>query len=535
MRLWLLLALLIAPVLLPAVDAEVRAGSITMSPPNPSTNTPVTICFDIRNTGAQTIRFAVGYAPAGYVYNCNTVNQINWVLSDYGAYRGTNLTISGTASTVTSNNYTDVQGPSSGINGGTTSGSNWKQVCFDTHIPPEFSGDYQLVIVPNRDGIGLSSRSCGSCQQASNAASFGYLGFTVTGTPLYKLDLEVCNAGSTASEMRWRYRVTNYGESGVRLTNISMRYCFYDTNTCLEAQGSSNAQAYLPGGGSYCNTYNPADQYSFEQFSMVDCGQDGRANQCYNYTIAGGPISQSMPYYIPPAGGNIRAQDPPIWFRFCGSPTWDTSDDYSNLTLAPSCGSGWSSLPRVALYNEGALVCEWESAADTDPASGVPHCGSVSGCNNCPPGSIPNLARNATGPSNVVCLPILSPTPTPGLQLTKTADRATATIGETVTFSIAWVNDSSSTLAMVIWDTVPSHTTYVGCATPVGSCGISGSVVSWDLGNRPAGSSGTVTFWAVVSSYPFAPGWLDQRLALGPPAPRSRELQLGLWDPLNLP
>lgn len=530
----LLAVLAVLPALLPAVDAEVRPGSVTMTPPNPGTDTDVTICFDIRNTGGQTIRFAVGYADAGYVYNCNTVNQINWLLSDDGVYRGGGLTISGTAQTVTSNNFTDVQGPNNGINGGTTTGSNWKQVCFQTHIPPELSGNYQLVVVPNRDGLSLSSRACGMCQQANNAASFGYLGFTVTGTPLIKLDLELCNAGSTASEMRWRYRVTNHGESGIRVTNLSMRYCFYDTNTCLEAQSSSNAQMYLPGGTSYCNTYNPSDQYSFDQFPMVDCGADGRANQCYNYTIAGGPISQSMPYFVPPNAGYLQAGDPPIWFRFCGSPPWNSSDDYSNLTYAPNCGSGWSSLPRVALYNQGQLVCEWESNTNNDPNSGVPHCGSTGGCNNCPQGSVPNVARNSSGPSNVVCLPIHSPTPTPGLQLTKTADRATATIGETITFSIAWVNDSSAARTMVIWDTVPAHLTYVGCATPVGTCSQAGGIVTWNLGSRPAGSSGMVTFWAVVSSYPWLPDWMERRLALGPPAPRSRELHLGLWQPLRV-
>ncbi len=528
---WMLALLFALPLALRAVDSEVRAGSITMSPSNPTTNSDVTICFDIRNTGGQTIHFAVGFADSGYTWSCNTTNQVNWVLDERGVYRGGSLTISGTAQATTSNNYTDVQGPNGGINAGTTAGSNWKQVCFQTHIPPEFSGNYQLVILPGRDGISAKANSCGSCEQANNAASFGYLPFTVSGTPLIRLNLEVCNAGTcTTGAICWQYRVTNHGEAGVRITGLDMKFCYYDTNYNWEAQGSSNAQAYLPGGGSYCNTYNPSEQYSFTNFSTVDCGADGRANQCYNYTIRGGPVQQSMPYFVAPNGGYLQSQSPPIWFRPIPNVLPTQTDDYANLLSAPACGSGWSSLPRIALYNQGSLVCEWSSSVNTDVNSGVPHCGSSSGCNNCPTGTIPNLARNATGPSNVVCLPVYSPTPTPVMQLTKTADRSTAVPGDTVTFSIAWANNASAARTMVIWDTIPANLTYVGCSN---ACSVSGGVITWNLGSQAAGASGTVRFWAVVSGYPFAPPWRDRELAILAPAPRSRELLLGLWAPLQ--
>lgn len=529
MKPWLFLSLaLILPLGLRAQDAEVRPGSITMTPSNPTTNTDVTICFDIRNSSGQNISFGVGFAAAGYTWSCNTANQINWVLDERGVYRGGSLTLSGTAQATSSNNFTDVRGPNGGINGGTTASSNWKQVCFQTHIPPEFSGDYTVVILPNRDGIGFQASACGSCQNANNAASVGYLPFTVSGVPLVKLNLEVCNAGSTSSEIRWEYRVTNWGESGVRVTGFDMKYCFYDTNTCLEAQGSSNAQMYFPDNSGYCNTYNPTDQYSFEQFSTVDCGSDGKANQCYHYTISGGPISQSMPYFVPPDGGYIQSQSPPIWFRFCGSPPWNTSDDYSNLTAAPACGTGWSSLPRVALYNQGSLVCEWDSSSSNDASTGVPYCGSTGGCNDCPAGSVSNLARNQSGPSNVVCLSIVSPTPTPGMQLTKTADKSTASIGDTITYSIAWVNNANSNQAMVIWDTVPANVTYLGCDN---GCSLSGGVLTWSLGSKAPGASGVVKFWAVVNSYPMLPGAPSQSVAWFDPEPEQRLWQFNARRP----
>jgi uncharacterized repeat protein (TIGR01451 family) len=525
---WLLPLLLALPVLAAANDTEIR--NVTMSPASPATNSDVTICFDVRNTGGATSYVSVGFADSGYVFNCNTVNQVNWVLDDRGVYRGGSLTVSGTSQAVTSNNYTDVVGPNGGVNVGTTTGTNWKQVCIQTHIPPEFSGNYTVIVAPSRDGLSELDLTCGTCQQANTAASFGYTNFTVTGSPLVKLNLEVCNAGAcTTGAICWEYKVTNWGESGVRVTGLAMKFCYYDTNYNWEAQGSSNAQAYLPSGATYCNTYNPSEQYSFTNFSTVDCGPDGKANQCYNYTIKGGPINQSMPYYDPPAGGSLQSQSPPIWFRPIPNVLPTTTDDYANLNNAATCGSGWSSIPHIALYNNGSLVCEWSSSVSTDNSTGVPHCGSTGGCNNCPAGGVSNMARNSTGPSNVVCLNIYSPTPTPVMQLTKVADRAVGLLGDTITYTITWKNNASAARTMTIWDTVPFNTTYVGCNN---ACTQSGGVVTWNLGSQAAGATGTVQFWVTVSALPYLPGWLEQRQALAPPAPRSRELMLGLWSPL---
>jgi uncharacterized repeat protein (TIGR01451 family) len=403
-------------------------------------------------------------------------------------------------------------------------------VAIPVKIPPEFSGNYTAVVIGNRDGIGLQSSSCGSC--VTGATSLATTGFTATGTALNKLNLEVCNDGTSSTEIRYQYKVTNWGESGVRITNLDIKYCYYDTDPSWCAQASSNAQMHVSSGSNYCNTYNPSGQYSFEQFSTVDCGSDGKANQCYHYTLGGGPVSQSMPYFVPPGGGYLQSGSPAIYFRRCNVTTINTSDDYANLSTAPNCGSGWSSQPRLALYNAGSLACEWSSNSSTDPNTGVPYCGSTGGCNNCPTGSVPNAARNSSGNSNVVCLAIYSPTPTPVMQLTKVADKAVGSLGDSITYTITWQNNASAARTMTVWDTVPANTTYVGCNAPVGTCSQSGGLVTWNLGSQAAGSSGSVTFWVTISALPFHPV-APESMQAALPAPRSRELLQGLWDPFH--
>lgn len=528
----LLLLLLASAAGLRANDTEIQ--NVTMSPPNPATNTDVVICFQARNTGGGNIRFSVGYGPSGYVESCTTTNQINWLLDDAGVYRGGSLTVNGSPVAVTSNNQTDLVGPGNGINGGTS--TTWETICFQTHIPPELSGNYELVVVPNRDGIGLIDQACGTCQQANNAASFGYLSFNVSGTAFVRLNLQVCNAGTcTTNAICFEYQVINYGESGVRLTGLDIKFCFYDPDTAWCAQASSNTSTYYANGTKMCNTYNPGDQFSFQWFSTVDCGTAGKTNGCYHYTLSGGPISQSMPYFVPPNGGYTQSESPALWFRHCDGSAHGTSSDFSNLASAASCGSGWSSVPSITLWNNGQLVCEYSSSSSTDQKSGVPHCGSTSGCNDCPTGAINNMAMNAWGNSNVVCVavysPTVTPTPsvTPAMALTKTASKNIATIGDVVTFCIAWKNDASASKAMLIWDSIPANISYIGADNG----GLAaGTTVSWNLGTQASGASGQVCFWGTVSSYPYLPDLLERETA---DAPREDALEpfRGLWGPLH--
>ena len=88
------------------------------------------------------------------------------------------------------------------------------------------------------------------------------------------------------------------------------------------------------------------------------------------------------------------------------------------------------------------------------------------------------------------------------MELTKSASVYSVTIGDTITYSINWTNDSNATVTINIWDTISSAITYQGCDN---ACSVAGSVVSWSLAGKTAGSWGIVKFWGVVSAYPWLP------------------------------
>jgi uncharacterized repeat protein (TIGR01451 family) len=87
--------------------------------------------------------------------------------------------------------------------------------------------------------------------------------------------------------------------------------------------------------------------------------------------------------------------------------------------------------------------------------------------------------------------------------ITKTANVTQAGVGQTITFSITYCNTGPSTIrSYQIWDTRPARMSYVGCNGGT-SCGISGSLITWNLGDvAPVGAGscpqGTVRWWGVV-------------------------------------
>ena len=90
-------------------------------------------------------------------------------------------------------------------------------------------------------------------------------------------------------------------------------------------------------------------------------------------------------------------------------------------------------------------------------------------------------------------------TATPLMALHKTVNTGVATFGDTLTYCLNWSNDSSASVNMLLWDTLPSVLTYVGCN---GGCTAAGNYVNWNLGAKASGSSGQVCVWAKITGYP---------------------------------
>jgi len=95
--------------------------------------------------------------------------------------------------------------------------------------------------------------------------------------------------------------------------------------------------------------------------------------------------------------------------------------------------------------------------------------------------------------------PAPTATPTPRMPLVKTVDRSVATLGDTLTYCVAWSNDSAVAQPMVITDALATALVFVGGApAPLQS----GQLLTWNLGMVAPGSSGQVCFGARVAGYP---------------------------------
>jgi uncharacterized repeat protein (TIGR01451 family) len=192
---------------------------------------------------------------------------------------------------------------------------------------------------------------------------------------------------------------------------------------------------------------------------------------------------------------------------YCGT-CWDTNCTVPNDASArPWWDPNWVN-PNPALYFAAAAVYIPISPFLTrlnDPLTGLP--------------MDPISYNTAAGPDSgngcvyfsydvplgpqISMTPTQTPTrtPTPPVNIAKSASRATANVGDTITFTITYQNNSSFAISNFrIWDTVPGA---VSVQSILDGGSQAGGIVSWTIANVPAGGSGTVRWVAVVSAYPF--------------------------------
>lgn len=112
------------------------------------------------------------------------------------------------------------------------------------------------------------------------------------------------------------------------------------------------------------------------------------------------------------------------------------------------------------------------------------------------------FSYSATLGPQMTMTPTPSPTVTrtPVINMTKSSSTATAYVGDTITFSISYTNvGPMAANNFFVWDSVPA---VVSVISVLDGGTNSGGIVSWNLGNVPAGSSGVVRWVARVASYP---------------------------------
>jgi uncharacterized repeat protein (TIGR01451 family) len=87
------------------------------------------------------------------------------------------------------------------------------------------------------------------------------------------------------------------------------------------------------------------------------------------------------------------------------------------------------------------------------------------------------------------------------LRIAKSVDRATANVGDTLTWTVIATNDGPSTATgVVVTDDLPTGTTLQSRTSTQGSCSVAGAQVICAIGSLASGASATVTLTATVNT-----------------------------------
>ena len=93
------------------------------------------------------------------------------------------------------------------------------------------------------------------------------------------------------------------------------------------------------------------------------------------------------------------------------------------------------------------------------------------------------------------------------VSLVKSINKTVFTLGETVTYCIAWSNTGTAAVNISIWDTLNPVLTYVGSDNGGFA---TGNIIRWNLGVQAANTGGNVCVWAFINAYPALPPWRDR-------------------------
>jgi len=218
--------------------------------------------------------------------------------------------------------------------------------------------------------------------------------------------------------------------------------------------------------------------------------------------------------------------------HFLGFGDWaaaSTSTVYQSLTYTASGCTGYGSNvvgQMIEVMASGGSPTDTPTLTDTptpSPTFSASPTFSSSPTNSASPTASPSRTVTSTSSRTPTITPTFtatgtctaSPTSTPLMGLVKSANVSTAVFGSTITFALAYSNDSAAMVNITITDSVPATLTFVG-ADNGGT--YSTGVVTWTISNVASYGSGTVHMWGTVSGYPLLPGYSGRHFAISAPA-----------------
>lgn len=217
-----------------------------------------------------------------------------------------------------------------------------------------------------------------------------------------------------------------------------------------------------------------AENFDSDYYNLANCSTDGRVWTEYPGGVRLSELATGRATYITTGVGAY----------------WEPL----NITETAAVGIGFTSADLKAPYNTSKLYVwfDWQTFRDN---------GTVCCSQNYANG---HIVRNINDFLNTIPPPTPTPTNTPVPLLTKSANKTTANVGETITFSITYQNLSGMTANNVyIWDTIP--TPYIGLVTILNGGTQNGNLIVWNVGNIANGASVTVRWVGVINGSPLNP------------------------------
>jgi uncharacterized repeat protein (TIGR01451 family) len=179
--------------------------------------------------------------------------------------------------------------------------------------------------------------------------------------------------------------------------------------------------------------------------------------------------------------------------------------------------TGCVDMPMNMHMTSAPVDCAWFNKATLQSYHGLPVVVSTVNMSNWCPSPTSTVTISPTSsrtPTNTIT-PTRTMTPTytltatptlsqPTMSITKTANVASATFGDTITWTLTYCNIGLVAASNIpIYDTIPAQLTYAGCT---GGCTVAGSLITWTIAG-PVNPTicGSVTWWGQITSYPFNP------------------------------
>lgn len=156
-----------------------------------------------------------------------------------------------------------------------------------------------------------------------------------------------------------------------------------------------------------------------------------------------------------------------------GTPVWHP------ISFSVTVPAGWTSGYLLVLGHENFMTCS-PQALLAIPFS--------SSCFT----PTPTVTRTRTP------APTATRTPTPSMPLVKSSNVSSAAVGSTVTYCVAWTNNSNSNVTRTFYDQLAPQLTWVGGDA---GCSAAGQLVTCSFATT-AGTNGSKCFWAIVNAAP---------------------------------